>query len=183
MKRRRLLQAGLAGAAAFLASGHTPYNQWTVFRKRHLLVGTCKADPRSYPLGQQIVEVLATHLPDSKARVSRAPDQWRLASLLTSEQFEVILLSTEETAALATGRSPFEDFGAVPLRSLHGFGDHLLLCRPDFPDRHAFLVTATLVEHAATIAGAKASDRSTSHAPLHPGGQAFRDGKAPPHDT
>ena len=89
MRRRGFLQTGLVATAWLAASGHTPYRQWQVYRQKHLLIGTSKADAPTYPLGQKIAEVLATHLPESSARVTRGPDPWRLASLLTTGQLEM----------------------------------------------------------------------------------------------
>ena len=63
MLRRKFVQAGLIATVWFAASAHTPYRQWQVYRQRHLLIGTSKADSPTYPLGQKIAEVLATHLP------------------------------------------------------------------------------------------------------------------------
>jgi len=98
MDRRGLLRLGLAATAWVVASGHTPYRQWTVYRQRHLVIGTCRADAPTYPLGKKIAATLATYLPESEARVSRAPDQWRLASLISTEQMQVILLSRADAA-------------------------------------------------------------------------------------
>ena len=40
------------------------------------------------------------HLPESRARASRAPDPRRLASLLGTAQFDVAILSLDDAAAL-----------------------------------------------------------------------------------
>ena len=63
MLRRKFLQACLIATAWFVAGAHTPYRQWQVYRRRHLLIGTSKADEPTYPLGQKVAELLATHLP------------------------------------------------------------------------------------------------------------------------
>ena len=70
MNRRLLIGLGLGVAALLLASGHTPYRQWVVYRKRRLLIGTSKTDGPTYPLGLRVAEVLLAHLPESKARAS-----------------------------------------------------------------------------------------------------------------
>jgi hypothetical protein len=181
MRRRTALKLGLAGAAWLLGSAHTPYGQWQVYRRRHLMIGTSKADLPTYPLGQRIAEVLATYLPESSARVTRGPDAWRLASLITSGQLEVILLSTQDASALRDGRSPFEAFGATRLLSLFAFGDHggdqggghWLVCRPHFPDRHAYLVVETLTTHGDPTLGGRTPDPATGPVPVHPGALAY----------
>jgi len=180
MQRRAALKLALAGLAGLLGSAHTPYGQWQVYRRRHLIIGTSKADPASYPLGQRIVGVLVANLPESSARVARGPDAWRLASLLTSGQFEVILLTAAEVAALRHGRPPFEAFGATQLRSLFAFGDHWLVCRPDFPDHHAWLVVETLAVHGDLMLGGSLPAPAQSPVPVHPGALAFASGEPPP---
>jgi hypothetical protein len=173
MLRRKLLQASLIATAWFLAGAHTPYRQWQVYRRRHLLIGTSRADQPTYPLGQKIAQLLATQLPESSARVTRGPDPWRLASLLTTGQLEVALLSSADVAALRDGREPFAAFGRTELNALFAFGDYLLVCRPDFPAHHAYQVTQTLAVNAALIAGARFTDAGTSPSTLHPGARAY----------
>ena len=109
--RRACLRGGVALAAWLLASAHTPYRQWVVYRRRRLLIGSSKAEPASYELGKRVAAALLAALPESMARVSRAPDKFRLASLLSTDQMEVALLRAEDAAALADGRDPFRDYG------------------------------------------------------------------------
>jgi hypothetical protein len=180
ISRRAFLQVGLVATAWFATAGHTPYRQWQVYRRKHLLIGTSRADAPSYPLGQKIAEVLATYLPESSARVTRGPDPWRLASLLTSAQLEVALLSNADVAALRDGRAPFEAFGPTDLNALFAFGDHLLVCRPDFPPHHAYQVVQTLSENAARIAGAMPIDATASPVAIHAGARAYALGEPMP---
>jgi hypothetical protein len=174
--RRRLLATGLAAAALVLASGHTPYRQWVVYRKRRLLIGTSRADGPTYPLGKRVAETLLTYLPESKARASRAPDPWRLASLLSTAQMDVAILSATDAAAMLRGRPPFADFGGVALAGLFGFDPYLLVARADFPARHAYLVSRTLDEHGASIPGARALAAGVGVLPVHPGTLAYLQG-------
>jgi len=180
MERRWLLRLGLAATAWVVASGHTPYRQWTVYRQRHLVIGTCRADEPTYPLGKEIAATLATYLPESEARVSRAPNQWRLASLISTGQIQAILLSRADATALAAGDAPFADFGGLPLAALFAFGDYLLVSRPDFPQRHAYLVTQTLAEHAKQIPGARPLAVVGDTVPTHPGALAYVQGQPLP---
>lgn len=180
MRRRQLLRLGAAGTAWFALSGHTPYSHWQIYRQKHLMIGSCKTDAPSYPLAQRIAETLVSQLPESSARASRAPDQRRIASLLASDQWQVSVLRREEAADLVAGRGLFETVGAIPLRSLFAMGDHLLVCRPDFPDRHAWLVTATLTEYAAGITDGSPVEPGTAGIPMHPGALAHAEGKPLP---
>ena len=180
MDRRHFIRLGLCGAALILTSAHTPYRQWVVYRKRRLLIGTSKADGPTYPLGKQVAETLLTYLPESKARASRAPNPWRLASLLSTAQMDVAILSAGDAAALVEGRSPFADFGGLALAGLFGLGDYLLVARADFPERHAYLVSRTLYEHRALIPGARPLKAAVGALPLHPGTLAYLRGKPLP---
>ena len=60
-----------------------------------------------------------------------------------------------DAVALAAAEPSFTDFGGAPLAALFAFSDYLLVCRPDFPARHAYLVVQTLTEHAGDIPGAR----------------------------
>lgn len=182
--RRRLLRAGAALAAWAVAGGHTPYRQWAVYRRKHLLIGTCRADAPTYPLGKRIVAALESRLPEARARVTRARDQLRLASLITTGQLEVVLFAAEDAAGLRDGAPPFAAFGPTPLAALFRYGPRWLLCRPDFPDRHGWLVARALSESAAGFADAGPADDSV--VPVHSGARAFAAGApeppAPPPD-
>lgn len=169
MHRRPVLKAAAALGAWLLASGHTPYKQWQVYRRKHLLIGANKADPPTYELGKKIAALLETELPESRARVARAPHAWRLASLLTSDQIQLILLDRDDINGLRHGRDGFEAFGATDLRVLYQFGDYWLVSRPDFPESHAALVTQVFVEHGMSIAKRQAPPGKDSPAPAHEG--------------
>jgi hypothetical protein len=179
-RRRDVLRLGAVLAVWCVASAHTPYRQWQVYRRRHLLIGTSKTDARSYALGKQIVSVLAQHLPESSPRVTRGPDPWRLASLLTTAQLEVVVLAEADVAALRDGRPPFEAFGPTELRTLFCFGAHWLVVRPDFPDRHAWQVVRTLSQHAEELASAAPAKPAASPVPVHAGALAYAAGEPLP---
>jgi len=49
LTRRGLVGAVAALAVAAPAHAHTPYRQWVVYRKRHLLVGCHRGDAPAYP--------------------------------------------------------------------------------------------------------------------------------------
>jgi len=167
-------------AAALAASAHTPYRQWQVYRQKHLLIGTSKADAPTYPLGQKIARVLAANLPESRARVTRGPDPGRLASLLTTKQLDVVLLSGDDVEALRDGAPPFEAFGPTELRTLFRFGDYWLVTRADFPAHHAWQVAKTLSERAGAIDGAQPPGSGVGPVPPHPGVRAYAAGAPMP---
>ena len=175
MHRRSILKTAAACGAWLLASGHTPYRQWAVYRRKHLLIGTNKADPPTYELGKKIAALLAEELPESRARVARAPHAWRLASLLTSDQMQLVLLGERDLLGLRDGRDGFEAFGPTLLRALYRFGDYWLVSRPDFPGEHASLVIRTLAEHGAGLAKRQGLPSKDEPVPPHPGALAPHD--------
>ncbi|MGI9419042.1 MAG: hypothetical protein ACR2RA_14530 [Geminicoccaceae bacterium] len=133
------------------------------------MIGANKADPPTYELGKRIAELLAEELPESRARVARAPHAWRLASLLTSDQIQLVLFGEQDLGALRDGRDGFEAFGSTDLRTLYRFGDYWLVTRPDFPDEHAALVTLTLAEHGAGLAKRQGLPGENGPVPVHAG--------------
>jgi TRAP-type uncharacterized transport system substrate-binding protein len=168
-----------------ISTGHTPYRQWVVFRERHLIVLTSRTDGSSYELGKRVAEVLATHLPASRARVARAPNMERIGSLISTKQFDVALLSRNYAAAMLHGLPPFDEHGPVPLRTIIELGDYLLVCRNDFPARHAYLVAMTLSIHRAKLPSAVArktqnAEEPTAEVPMHPGVSADLAGRPLP---
>ena len=183
MKRRRFLHAALVGALGLVSSGHTPYRQWMVYRQRHLLILTDRSDPPSYPLGKQVAAVLAAHLPASKARVTRAPHTERIASLISSKQLDVALMSPPDAVTLAAGLPPFEAYGPVALRTLIVLDGYLLICREDFPARHAYVVTRTLDLHRDELTQVAAAGAESPAIPLHPGAVAYFEGTPLPDET
>ncbi len=187
MNSRRALRLSAGAAAALLLGGHTPYGQWVVYRKKHLLIGCHKADPETYVLAKRVVALLATHLPTAKSRVARAPDAGRLASLLGTAQMAVATLSASDATAMLRGSGRFEAFGAIALRALTPIAGRLLVARADFPERHAWLVTGALV--GTDLAPARDPPDDPPDDPLgdlgipwHPGARAFLEGRPEPGD-
>ena len=165
--RRHILKTAAAFGAWSLTSGHTPYKQWQVYRQKHLLIGANKADPPTYELGKKVAALLERELPESRARVARAPHAWRLASLITSDQLQLILLGEDDLKGLRDGRDGFEAFGPTDLRVLYRFGDYWLVSRPDFPDQHAALITEVLAEHGSGLAKRQGIPGDQAPAPVH----------------
>ena len=178
MNRRQLLRLPLAVGLYALLGGHTPYGQWVVYRLKHLLIGCHRRDPRTYGLAQQVVALLHEHLPDASARIARAPDARRIASLIGTDQLEVAVLGRAEAAAMAKGRDGFAPYGAIGLRLLSPVGDRLLLATAGFPNRHAWLVTGALLGTGLAPLWVAWDDPIL---PWHPGSIAFAEGRpAPP---
>ncbi len=158
--------------------GHTPFRQWVVYRKRHLIILTGKTDGSAYELGKRVAAILAQELPASKARVTRAPYMERIGSLLSTKQLDVALLSRPAAIALLHGQPPFVDYGPLPLRRIVTLGPYLLVCRDDFPAQHAYLVAQALNDHRAELAPTASTEPSP--VPTHPGALAYMGGQPMP---
>ncbi len=185
--RRALLRSAFALAVAITTMGHAPYGQWNVYRKRNLLILTSRSDAPSFPIGERVAVVLARHLPESRARVSRAPTTGRVASLISTKQMDVAVLSWDNAAELYAGRGAFAQFGPVPLRSIVVLGDYLLICRDDFAPLHAYLLAETLMENSGdlnvTVAAPDAAKESEELiVPIHSGARDYFKGRPPPED-
>ncbi len=127
--------------------GHSPYRQWQVFRKSRLIIVVSAADAPAVVMARQLASLLATHLPESRAMMSRAPDPSSVAKLLGSQQLDVALLSSAEAHELHRGAGPFADDGAVALRALAAVGDHLVVCRHDFAPARAREIGQAIADH------------------------------------
>ena len=174
LNRRSTLRLFVIGAVSLLAGGHAPYGQWGVYRKRYLLILTSRDDPSGYELGTRVAAILAERLPESRARVSRAPNKERIASLISSKQMDVALMHRDDAAGWRAGTSPFSDYGPVLLHTIVAVGDYHLVCRDDFPARHAWLIAEALSkdQHSIRVSG----EASGARVPLHPGAHAYVSG-------
>ncbi len=183
MERRALLaragRLGLVLGAAVLLPGHTPYRQWVVYRKRHLLVLASRQDPQAYALCRELAADLAAALPKSRARPSRAGSHERLASLLATGQMDVAVLSPAKVRELRAGQGAGRDAGTIDLRLLLELEQgYLLVARADYPERHAYRVGQALAGE-----GARRLPLLKGGLPLHPGVEALIAGRplpAPP---
>lgn len=176
MNRRDFL--GLIGAG-LLVAGHTPYKQWVVYRQRHLLILSSKHDPATFPLSKAVAGTLAEALPESRARASLAKDLARVASLLSSRQMHVAVLSGDDARRLNDGAVPTET--PFSLQLLFGLGDHLLLGHGEFPARHGYQVVQALADHRDMLAVAGANlPAPRAGLALHAGAEAYLAGAALP---
>ena len=138
-----MLGLALASVAVSAAPviAHTPYGQWVVYRKKHLLVGAHRGDPRTYELAKSVDAGLARELPGAQARVARGPRPQRIASLIGTGQLFLTVLSRDEAQRMADAAAPFETYSPTPVHAVADLGgDYLLFAAPTFPDQHANLV-------------------------------------------
>jgi hypothetical protein len=201
MKRRTFLTFG-AGAAAFVLAGHRPVpgrgtdarqelagprvadlnpdRMWPVYRRYHLLIVGQRDDERGSALTAAVAEVLVRFLPASRAQTARAADARRVGVLIATDQQDVAIMAAESAEALFLGKPPFADIRDAPLRIIVSFGSHVLVCRPDFMARHAYLVARTLAEHNDALP--EPAGLAAGPVPAHRGSRAFFGGEEMPND-
>jgi hypothetical protein len=149
VKRRDCLK-GLGAIALFPLIpplAHTPFPQWKVYRKLHLFIVVNREDPVAYELGQAIAHTLADEIPESRARVTRARDAIRLASLISTEQLDVALVPTSELMAWQRHQSPYDQLQPTQLKELFEVNDYVLISRDDFLPEHSTWIKQTLNAH------------------------------------
>ncbi len=182
MLRRTFVRAGigLVGGCAWVgipALAHTPYRQWVVYRRKHLLIGCHRQDPETYALARRMVAILEERLPAARARVARAPTPGRLASLLGTDQLDVALLRHADASAMAAGKGDYAPYGEIALHTLFLHPEYALVGRADIPARHAWLIAHALYESDADIP--LAADASPP-LPWHDGVRSFLAGQPLP---
>lgn len=148
LDRRALLLAAAGVLVGAGAAAHTPYRQWVVYRRKHLLIGSHRKNLAGYALAKTVAATLAEGLPASRARVARAPAATRLASLLATDQLDLAVLTIAEAEAMETGEGRFAPYGTIALELLFPLeGGHALFAHDRFRDDHAAMVTDALDHH------------------------------------
>jgi hypothetical protein len=202
MKRRALLTLGVGAAAEFVLAGYSavpamdtdrrhapvgprladlnPDRMWPVYRRYRLLIIGQRDDERGSAFAAAVVDALVRFLPASRAQTVRAADARRVGVLIATVQHDVAIMTVESAEALFLGKPPFADIGDVPLRAIVSFGSHLLVCRPDFMDRHAYLVAKTLAEHKDALPAPASLPEGV--VPAHQGSRAFFSGGEMPNE-
>lgn len=186
MNRRAVLTLGI-GAAVSVLVGHgravadlEPDRMWSIYRRYRLLVVGQRDDEMAGALAAAVVDLLARSLPTSRARLARAADTRRVGVLIGTEQQDIAIMAAESAEALFLAKTPFEDIRNVPLRLIVSFGTHVLVCRPDFIARHAYLLAQTLRENQDALPTPAGAPEGV--VPPHRGSHAFFAGEAMPND-
>ena len=179
MNRRQFLSLAAGSAGWVLLSGHSPYRQWIVYRETHLIILTSRDDPGADDLGEKFAAIVRAALPGSKAAVGRGPHVQRIASLISTGQVAVGVVSRPNALAMYRGKGPFRQYGAIPLRVLVQNDAYRMVCRDDFLPQHGFLLAEALMENGRdlglSIPGRDAAD--AGDIPPHVGALAFAQGR------
>ena len=200
MQRRALLKFG-AGVAAFVLVGHRPAvmaadqrkgrfgvlladlepdRMWSIYRRYRLMIVGQRDDEAGIALAAAAVDVLAGFLPASRAQLARAADARRVGVLIATNQQDVGVMAAESAEALLLAKPPFDDVRNVPLRLIVSFGSHVLVCRPDFKARDAYLLAQTLAKHNEALPTPARAPSGV--VPAHRGSLAFFAGEEMPSD-
>ena len=126
-----------------------PDRMWPVYRRYHLLIVGQRDDERSTAFTAAVVDVLSHYLPVPRPQLVSAADARRIGVLIATDQQDVAIMQAESAEALFLAKPPFADIhGSAVARSSSLSASHVLVCRPDFTARHAYLLAKTLAEHA-----------------------------------
>ena len=177
--RRSFLRLLAAAGALIALSAHTPYGQWTVYRRRNLFVVASRTDDAALALARTLVAGLARELPEARARVTRATDPVRIASLLTTGQLDVAIVARIEAEAMLSGAGEYRAVGPTPLRAIVLLGQHALVTTEGLKDRHAYLL-ARAVDHMQPELPLGGPETEHPALPEHPGALAYRSGRPLP---
>jgi hypothetical protein len=179
MNRRQFLSLAAASAGSVLLCGHSPYRQWMVYRETHLVILTSRDDLGGDDLGEKIAAIVREALPDSRAAVGRGPRVQRIASLISTGQVAVGVVSRPNALAMYQGEGPFQQYGAIPLRVLVQNDAYRLVCRDDFLPQHGYLLAEALMERGADLGLSvpKRNAADTGEIPPHVGALAFAEGR------
>lgn len=145
-------------------------------RQRYLLVHSTRTDPRSDEIAEKLVAIIQRVLPEANALVGRAPDEQRVASLLTTGQAMLAVMRQEDARDLFLTRGAFSAYQGAQLRLLARVEDRVLMTVENFPAHHAWLVAAALVQNAEALS-IRVPDSIPGEAPVHPGAAAFARGE------
>jgi hypothetical protein len=168
MSWRSLLRRALAGGAALVLMGHSPYRQWAVFRETHLIIAVSDDTPGAFAVSEMVARSLAAHVRHSKALATLARSDVEVAKLLGSRQLPLGLFLGDDAADALQARGRFAGEAPLPLRALAVLGPYLLVALEDFPAEKAGEIARSLDEHPPDGVPAGAGP-AASPVPLHPG--------------
>ena len=136
-----------------------------------LQLADLRDDGRSSAFTAAVVDVLSHYLPSSRPQLVSAADSRRIGVLIATDQQDVAIMQAESAEALFLAKPPFADILEAPLRIIVSFGSHVLVCRPNFMARHAYLLAKTLAEHAEGLPAPAVVPGGV--VPAHPGSHVF----------
>ena len=110
--------------------------------------------------------------------VARAPDEQRIASLITTGQAVLAVMRADRAGDLFHRQGEFQEYQGGMLRALVSIDGHILVTTETFPRQHGWLVTSALVENGAELGVRVVTDDAGNEAVLpHEGALAFARGE------
>src|SRR5262252_10712149 len=173
------LRSLLIGGVALLLMGHSPYRQWYVFRAKHLIVVTDDANPKAFPLAEEVAAAIAARLPESKPMAAKAKTPSDVVKLLRSHQLKLGLLPVDDALEAFQQRGKFSQDEPVALRTLAVLGTYLLVALEDYSKDKAQQIAKALAEHRGSWSipdGPLAKGKPPI--PFHPGALEFYEGRS-----
>jgi TRAP-type uncharacterized transport system substrate-binding protein len=176
--RRRFLQILGALSAQHYLSAHSPYGQWMMYRKIHLIILTSRADEVNWKTGEALAKLLALHLPSSKATYARAREFTDIVHLLNSKQHDMALIRDVDAKEGFTGTGRFTEDGPTPLQAIARIGAYVLVTRDDFERSHAYLVAQMIDQkwhelNSFTGISQRPAPQPNAPLPVHPGAAEY----------
>ena len=154
---------------------------WPVYRRYHLLIVGQRDDAEEPALSPRRSSMCLSHyLPSSRPQLVSAADARRIGVLIATDQRDVAIMQAESAEALFLAKPPFADIPEAPFRIIVSFGSHVLVCRPNFMARHAYLLAKTLAEHAEGLPAPAVVPGGV--VPAHRGSHAFFAGEEIPNE-
>ena len=172
--RRRTFLASVTGALAPMLIqspilAHSPWGQYSVYRKKHLLVLSTRDDIESYPYSKLLVSAINRTAPRAEARPARARDLKRAYELLRSDQFQFALLSRHNIDAMRLAKGTFVGDSPVDLKTIYQFGRLEFVVRAEFPDNLVAIVANAIISNLDALPGAQMANDVLALDTLHAG--------------
>ena len=175
--RRAVLRLAIGALTTLGVGGHTPYGQWTVYRRRNLFIVASRDDLEALRLARWLAQGLSRELPESHAKATRASDSVRIASLLATGQLDVAVLSQSDAARMLAGSEEYAAIGAVPIRAVSDFGSNVVVAVESFKTQHAYLLAGAIEHLRPTLPGfTRDVSSQPTRLPVHLGAAAYRNG-------
>ena len=176
MRRRTLLQAGLAVIGAALLTGHMPYRPWYVFEGKQWVIVVADGDAEAARLGAAVSTLLAARVPGSQARAMSAETERDAMQLLRSHELELSIVTIDGANQALAGSGAFVPDGPLPLRTVAPFGPHLLVALDGYSTDKAARIAAALAGFRWQDGSVptRGSSKPQSRVPLHPGAIRFK---------
>ena len=130
--------------ASFFLMAHAPWGQHQVYRQMHMLIMCSKKDSGAFKFTKFVVGYFKEHLPESKARVARAPHEDRIFALLKTDQIPLAILSYTLLDKIFKDKSQISKYLKEETRVLYFFPDMVLISNNHFSKKKSDIIYKSL---------------------------------------